>query len=249
MKTYTKLILQKTLGLSTYLYFFALFVIVKFKFDKNEKDIFHFLKLLPKEGIVLDLGANIGVTSYHLAKNLPVSQILSFEPLELNMNVLRKIKTKFNLQNIKEFQLAVGNDNTRIEMIMPVIDNVPMHGLSHAVHESISWYKTGLRFEVPMIKLDSLDELINTKRRITGIKIDVENFEYFVLKGAEQIIKKHKPVIYCELWDNQNRTDCISLLNSLGYSVFVLDKKELITFDPIIHIKQNFFFIPDSLNA
>lgn len=143
--------------------------------------------------------------------------------------------------------MAVGNKNERLEMVMPVIDRVPMHGLSHAIHESITGNNTGLRFEVPMIKLDSYDQLANADRRITGIKIDVENFEYFVLKGAEQIIKKHMPIIYCELWDNQNRTDCISLLNNLGYSVFVLDKKKLISFDPVSHKKQNFFFIPDSI--
>ena len=60
MKTFVKYILQKILGLKTYLYVFARFIIVKLKWDKKEKDFFHFLKLLPDNGIVLDLGANIG---------------------------------------------------------------------------------------------------------------------------------------------------------------------------------------------
>ena len=77
MKTFVKYILQKLLGLKTYLYVFALFIIVKIRWDKKEKDFFHFLELIEEGGIVLDLGANIGVTSYHLAKKLPKSTICS----------------------------------------------------------------------------------------------------------------------------------------------------------------------------
>ena len=65
MKTFIKYVLQKLLGLQTYLYVFARFVIIKIRWDKKEKDFFHFMKLISDEGIILDLGANIGVTSYH----------------------------------------------------------------------------------------------------------------------------------------------------------------------------------------
>lgn len=248
MKTFTKYILQKVLGFPTYLYVFALFVIAKIRWDKKEKDFFHFLKLLPDGGIVLDLGANIGVTSYYLAKKLPDSTIFSFEPIEINMNVLKRIKKKFNLQNIKEFQMAAGNENTQLEMVMPVIDQVPMHGLSHIVHKDIPDDKAGLRFKVPMIKLDDFDELEHTHAKITGFKIDVENSEYFVLKGARRLIEQNHPLIYCELWDNQNRQNCIAFLNKMGYSAFVLHNRKLVTFNSGNYQKHNFFFIPDSLN-
>ena len=77
MKTFIKYILQKILGLKTYLYVFAIFVIVKIRWDKKEKDFFHFMKLIKDEGVILDLGANIGVTSYYLAKKL---RSVSFTP-------------------------------------------------------------------------------------------------------------------------------------------------------------------------
>jgi FkbM family methyltransferase len=247
MKTFTKYILQKILGLKTYLYVFALFVIVKIRWDNKEKDFFHFLRLLPKEGYLLDVGANIGVTSYHLAKKFPHSTIFSFEPLEINMQILKRIKKRFKLNNIREFMLALGDENTELEMVMPVINNVPMHGLSHAIHEDITENNTGLKYEVPMVRLDDFNELKEKGKRITGIKIDVENFEFFVLKGAEKMIIENKPLIYCELWENENRKKTFLFLNNLGYSAFILYGKELVSFDEQKHQKNNFFFVPDSL--
>ncbi len=247
MKTFVKYILQKILGFKTYLHVFAFFVIVKLRWDKREKDFFHFLKMLPDEGLVLDLGANIGVTSYYLAKKLPKSTVFSFEPLEINMEILKRIKKRFVLKNIREFMVALGDENTTLEMVMPVINKVPMHGLSHAVHKDINENNTGLKFEVPMVRLDDFQDLKNTDKRITGIKIDVENYEYYVLKGAENLIKKNKPVIYCELWENDSRKKCFAFLNNLGFSAFVLNKKEVVPYSEFFHQKNNFFFIPDSI--
>ncbi len=247
MKTFIKYVLQKTLGLKTYLYVFARFIIVKLRWDKNERDFFYFMKLFDDGGIILDLGANIGVTSYHLAKNFPGSSIFSFEPLTLNMNTLKRIKRKFKLENIKEFKLAVGDKPGTLEMVMPVINNVPMHGLSHVIHDENTENNDGLKYNVPVICLDDFDELKKLRKTVTAMKIDVENFEYFVLKGAEKLIASHRPVIYCELWENENRKKCINLLTNLGYSSLVLQKKKLVPIEKATVEKHNFFFLPNTL--
>jgi FkbM family methyltransferase len=247
MKTFVKFILQKILGLKTYLYVFAQFVIVKLRWDKKEKDFFYFMKLIPDGGLVLDLGANIGVTSYHLSKKLPLSTVFSFEPLELNMNTLRRLKKKHNLKNIQEYLVAVGEENGMLEMVMPVIDKVPMHGLSHVIHEENRENNEGLKYQVPVISLDGFEPIKTSEKKVTAMKIDVENFEYFVLKGGENLIKNDRPIIYCELWDNDNRKKCIELLNNLGYSALVLQKNKLVPFDQAIVEKHNFFFLTDEI--
>ncbi len=244
MKTFVKYILQKSLGLKTYLYVFARFIIVKLRWDKNEKDFFYFLGLIPDNGLILDLGANIGVTSYHLSKNKPNSSILSFEPLTLNMDTLKRIKKRFNLNNVTEYQVAVGEEKGSLEMVMPVINDVPMHGLSHVIHEENTEMNEGFKYNVPVVCLDEFEPIQNSKKRVTALKIDVENFEYFVLKGGERLIAENKPVIYCELWDNENRTKCIELLSNHGYTAQVLQKDELVPFEKAKVEKHNFFFLP-----
>ena len=91
--------------------------------------------------------------------------------------------------------------------------------------------------------LDKISELTNSKQAISAIKIDVENFEFFVLDGGKELLKKHQPVIYAELWDNANRHSCFQLLIALGYQTFVVINNQLVLFDPQIHQKQTFIFL------
>lgn len=245
MKTFVKYVLQKILGLKTYLYVFAVFVIVKIRWDKKEKDFFYFMQLFADGGTILDLGANIGVTTFHLSKKFPDSNIISIEPLTLNMDTLKRVKKRFGLTNVTEYQVAAGDKPGELEMVMPVIDNVPMHGLSHVVNDEVSDLNTGLKYTVQVVVLDQFEPLKNPSKPVSAIKMDVENFEYHVLKGTEKLIVKHQPVIYCELWDNDNRKKCISFLNNLNYSAFILDKKELVPFEKANFEKHNFFFLPN----
>lgn len=239
MKDKVKYVLQKLLGFKTYLYVFALFKIRTLKSDSKEKDFFHFMCFIKdKEGFILDIGANIGIMSYHLAKNFPNTEIHSFEPIPQNISVLERIVSRFKLTNVQIYPLALGETKGKIKMVLPQKNKVLFQGLSHVKHESITEMNEGLEFEV---ELDFLDHLFPSEK-IQAIKIDVENFEYFVLKGGEQLLGKSKPVIYAELWDNENRSNCFSLLKNLGYKTFVVENDTLVSYNPTIHEKQNFIF-------
>jgi hypothetical protein len=91
--------------------------------------------------------------------------------------------------------------------------------------------------------LDNMIEITNSGKRISGIKIDVENFEFFVLDGAKQLIAKNRPVVYAELWENENREKCFELFNSLNYKTVVVVNNKAVEYDKAIHKTQNFIFI------
>lgn len=228
------------MGFRTYLYVFAIFKIKTLRSDSKEKDFFHFLSLLEDgKGAVLDVGANIGIMTVHLANKLPNSTVHAFEPIPDNLSVLKRIIAKFNLKKIKIHEVAVGETSGNVQMILPHQGKTKMQGLSHVKHESITEWNEGEEFNVP---LNTLDNLLNGEP-IQGIKIDIENFEYYALKGGKRILESNHPIIYAELWDNENRSNCIDLLTSMNYKPHVVVNNELIVFDETQHKNQNFIFI------
>ncbi len=239
MKNSIKYILQKIFGFHTYLFIFSQFKVYTLRFDRKEKDFFHFLSLLTDgKGSVLDVGANIGIMTYHLSRSLPKSTIHAFEPMPENNAVLKRIIAKFDLKNVELYELALGDTPGKVKMVLPNYGKTKMQGLSHVKHDSITEWNEGEEFEVPM---DTLDNTLGDTS-IQGIKIDVENFEYFALKGASSILANNHPVIYAELWDNENRSKCFELLSSFGYTTYIVNHKRLIQFDPTRHTAQNFIF-------
>ena len=244
MKARVKKILQRLLGFDRYLFLFSIYVINTLRWNKKEGDFLHFLSMIPEKGIILDIGANIGIMSVWLGRNRPESKIISFEPMPHNIKALHKVLKHYKLQNVQIVEKALGNSTGEVEMIMPVLDEVKMQGLSHVVHETITDFNKGSTFTTPIIKLDDCEHLKDTTEVITAIKLDVENFEFFVLEGAQVIINKYRPLIYTELWENENRQKCFQLMKSKGYNIKVLQQKKLVDFEAQKHLTQNFFFIP-----
>lgn len=244
MKSKVKKILQKALGFDRYLFIFSLFTINTLRWNKKEGDFLYFLSLIPDGGLVLDIGANIGIMSVWLGKQLKKSRILAFEPIPQNVKALKKVIGFYHLQNITIIEKAVGNTNGTVNMVMPVLDDVKMQGLSHVVHESITDFNDGKAYSAPITRLDECTAVQQSELRLTAIKLDVENFEYYVLEGGRETISRHRPIIYTELWENENRNKCFDFIRSLSYTVSVLHNNSLQKFDPEKHHTQNFFFIP-----
>ena len=243
MKDAIKLVLQKLFGFSNYLFIFSVFKTRTLKHDKNERDFLYFLKLIPEHSTLLDIGANIGIMTVYLAQKFNTSTVFAFEPMPENIIALKRVIRHFKLNNVTVFETALGDNCGELEMVMPVRNKVKFQGLSHAVHESITDNNEGIRFNVPVQMLDEMPVFKNLKQPLTAIKIDVENFEYFVLKGGEQLLKKYKPLVYAELWDNENRRNCFSLMTAIGYRIKVLQQNVLVDFEAAKHEHQNFFFL------
>ncbi|MFT5859244.1 MAG: FkbM family methyltransferase [Flavobacteriaceae bacterium] len=191
------------------------------------------------EGVVLDIGANIGIMTVHLSRKLPNSTIHAFEPMPDNISVFKKIMAKYRVKNVTFHEIALGESSGTVKMILPTKGGAKMQGLSHVKHDSITEWNEGIEIETPIEPLDK----IFTDQRVQGIKMDVENFEYFVLMGGKELLKKNLPIIYTELWDNENRQKCFKLLSELGYSTYVIINDVRVPFDPAIHQVQNFIFI------
>jgi FkbM family methyltransferase len=240
LKNLTQWVCQKILGFNRYLYIFSLIQITRMQAGLSEKAFRHFVSMLTDEGAILDIGANIGIMSVTLAKKYPNSIVHAFEPMPQNILALQRIVEHYQLHNIQIHPIAVGDKNEEVKMIMPLLYHAKMQGLSHVIEKS-NEKERGVVFSVNMQRIDDISAL-QMLPKITGVKIDVENFEYYVLKGSIELLTKHKPLVYCELWNNERRILCIELMHNLGYGVKIFDGSGLVDF--IGQEAINFFFSP-----
>lgn len=243
MKAKIKLTLHKLLGFERFLYYFSVFKIYSLRFDRNENDIFLFIQSLKqqnKKGVVLDIGANIGIMTGVIGRSTDF-KMHAFEPLPINFGVLGSIVKFLKLQKrITLYNIALGNEDGFCEMVLPLVDKVQMHGLSHVIDPSLTEFNEGaVTHNIPIRKLDSL--LKDTP--VAGIKLDVENFEFNVLKGAQSILESQRPLIYIELWDNENRVNCFEFLRSIGYKSFYNRNGKLEIYETQKGKLQTFFFV------
>ena len=64
-------------------------------------------------------------------------------------------------------------------------------------------------------------------------------------KCAGQEDQESRPMIYTELWDNENRSKCIELLAGLNYLPYIYVSGKPVKYDADIHNTQNFLFLPN----
>jgi FkbM family methyltransferase len=243
-KTRIKGWLQTLLGYERFLRAFAWFKARTLRWDPREAGFFRFLDQLPRDGVVVDVGANLGFLCVHLARRVARGRVLAFEPLPDNHRTLRWMLRRFGLTNVTVFPWALGERPGSVGMILPVRGRAREQGLGHIV-DPADGCEPGVAFDVPLRRLDDLAEVNEPGIRIAGIKIDVEDFERFVLRGARGLLARDRPIVYLELWDGPNRRESFALAEELGYDVCVDDGHGLVAFDAARHGNQgNFFLMP-----
>jgi FkbM family methyltransferase len=137
----------------------------------------------------LDIGANIGLMSLHAAQSLNgKGKVVAFEPVQFFFDKLNANINLNQFQNIQTIKKGVGSVSTKI----------PIY-LDGGCPSVISTFRDE-KGATEMIDIESLDEIVKNEHivNIDFIKIDVEGFEFDVLKGARKTIADHKPVLCIE---------------------------------------------------
>jgi len=135
-------------------------------------------KFVANKGVALDIGANVGLWTSDISKEF--RKVIAYEPVA---DFRKCLQRNVNLENVNIEACALGNENTFIDMIITEENT----GHSHVNPESKGLGK------IPMYRLDDLE-----LREVDYIKIDCEGYEYNILLGAEQTIKKFRPIIVIE---------------------------------------------------
>lgn len=185
-------------------------------------------KHLSPGDIAVDVGANVGYISAVAASYVGSSgEVHGFEPLQecyVRLERLRELNPQFHLVF---HNAALGE----AEGLLPMAFN-PKGGSRNA--SMVPGKKAAETRDVPVRRLDDyIFRCIPASERIKIIKIDVEGFEYSVLKGLHGFLAgtPHRPLIVCEIkpWEMRNLGATLSefeqFMGKYGYQSYLITEE------------------------
>ena len=172
----------------------------------------------------IDIGANIGLWSKDLTSFF--SMTYCFEP---NINCLNCLEKNIITEKAKIYNLALGSKITNDYLYTPnstggssFVNRTKLLGYDESGKEI--WDEFNKDVPKNKVSIKTLDSFNFTD--IDFIKIDVQNYELEVLKGAVETLKKNNPVICIEV--NEKESEEINFLKSINYSIIDMIGKEVI---------------------
>jgi FkbM family methyltransferase len=171
--------------------------------------------LCAETSIVIDVGANIGWTALRLARKAVKGKVYGFEPDPYNQERCQENVKRNTFDNLEVFSTALGNMESTVRMELRTPSN---RGGNRIAPGGL-----GGSTLVPLIRMDQAAP-VNSLEKIDLIKIDVEGYELQVLRGASGVLRKHKPILFVELDDNNLRDqgdsagELVRFLEERGYS-------------------------------
>ncbi|QUS59985.1 FkbM family methyltransferase [Synechocystis sp. PCC 7338] len=169
----------------------------------------------------IDVGANIGVYSL-LAASLIGDQgkVYAFEAVPITFSRLQKNITQNNLSAvIQSWNLAVADKPSTLEFTVSQDATNHVLGLNNKTTKRAN----NQTLNTVIVQAQRLDDILSCKQDYAMAKIDVEGYELYALKGAENLIQQKKlPVLMLEINNSFKRygysqDDIHSLLKAFGY--------------------------------
>ncbi|MBS1638280.1 MAG: FkbM family methyltransferase [Bacteroidetes bacterium] len=216
-----------------------------FNFDQYELEDSEMLyRLVNKNDVIFDIGANIGWYSNHLSKKLPGATIYSFEPIPETFAQVKRNTELNQAKNIILNNFAFSNQKQTLTFYY----SPTVTGASSSVN---------ITENDSMVKLEcqanTIDAFVNDQKiqKLDFIKCDVEGAELMVYQGGTETLKKHKPIVFTEMlrkWAakfNYHPNDIIRLFSDIGYNCYISQQGKLKAIQAVTEetMETNFFFL------
>lgn len=182
-------------------------------FEATYRELFqtHIYNFSPSKikKVILDCGANMGLSVLYFSENFPDHHIIAFEPDERIFKILKENVEVFGLKNVTLHQKAVWNKWETLEFFTD-------GGMGGRVENSYA-------NQTP-VKVDAvpLREFLNDD--VDFLKIDIEGAEGLVLKDCEDILYKANNIFFeYHNYKNspQNLHELLQLVSSKGFTYYI----------------------------
>jgi len=218
------------------------------EYDRLTKEVIN--KVVKQNSICVDVGCHKGEILELILKNAPGSKHYAFEPIPY---YYEKLKKKFGEKCIiQNYALSDREEISEFQFVKnaPAFSGIRKRKYNVETPE----------IETIQVELKKLDNIIPGDIKIDLIKIDVEGAEFQVLKGAQNILVKSKPVIIFECgigasdYYDTKPEDVFAFLDKSGFNIsllkdFIKNKSWLDTSQFIEIYNVQYFEGPDcSLN-
>lgn len=184
-----------------------------------------FLKSIARPGmVVLEAGANTGVTAVALATAVTDSgHLYALEPVPEYYDQLQANLTRNAVRNATTYNLALSNRAGRIPFYK-----------REGGGSGITPHEDGEMLHVEATTITNL-LVVEHVTRVDLLHLDCEGSELLALQGAETILNRDAPKIFCEIHHDSLRAlgqsvdDVIGFLAKLGYQIRPLQVDDLNT--------------------
>ena len=174
--------------------------------------------LIPRVKIVFDVGANVGDYSKEMLRIKPSLSVYAFEPDKDAFEKLKKL-------NLTANNFALGDHDEERLLYREAGKN--NHNSFYNLHSNI--------LAPVSVRVTTLDDYChkNNISHIDFLKIDVEGFEYSVIKGTKTMLSK-KAIDYIQFEFSgatvESRTflkDFLTLFKKYGYNLYRIKAKSI----------------------
>lgn len=187
----------------------------------REKDTMRLFKTLIKEGdVVIEVGGHVGYISLYFSSLVAGGKVYVFEPGPNNLPYIRNnLRTK---ENIVLLEQGVGSCKATFPFY---IENLT--GQNNSFVKDFSRFKENkenafvhqVSTGEVMIEVVKLDDFVSQNSLIPNfIKVDVEGFEFEVVKGMLNILNIFQPMLMIEIQDNYEQI--YEIMDNYGYVKF-----------------------------
>lgn len=145
------------------------------------------------DGVIIDVGANLGLFSLLLNKRLKDRRIIAFEPNPSTFSALEKNISRNGAKHVECYRKAITNFDGFVSF------SVREHARANAsISNGVTQPSAG-EIRVPCYTLDTFCRA-HAISRIALLKVDVEGYESLVFEGAAGVLSDIRPgVIYFEI--------------------------------------------------